>query len=474
MIKVVKYIVLSSLVFFFFSCKKKEVKVMTNSVTDLTSNSAISGGVVTDDGGQTILSYGVCWGTSSNPVLGVENYTIDGSGKASFVSTITKLKHKTTYYVRAYAKHSGGITYGNEYSFFTPPLISSTIPIIFTYPLSNLDTNNRTLRLNAELIHKGGSEVTEKGFVWNLKGGPSISDSKIISSSTSDVFSESFLFEMNTSYFIKSYAINSYGVSYGEEVICKVDKVKPRVLTQEIIEIDSNYAICSSTVTYSGGTEIIDRGICWATFSNPTISDFKSSDGTGLGAYTSTMTNLVPNTLYYCRSFATNSEGTTYGKEISFRSMVSKLYIGMQYKGGIIFYIEPMKGGGLLVSNDDVSSSINWACSNNISLASSKNVGSGQSNSQAILSNCGNVGAVGYCANYKFGKYDDWFLPSVDELALIYKNLKETDKEKFSSGYYWSSTQKDEINAFRYGFMGGNLGDADKTSNQFVRAVRRF
>ena len=154
--------------------------------------------------------------------------------------------------------------------------------------------------------------------------------------------------------------------------------------------------------------------------------------------------------------------------------MVSKLYIGMQYKGGIIFYIEPMKGGGLLVSNDDVSSSINWACSNNISLASSKNVGSGQSNSQAILSNCGNVGAVGYCANYKFGKYDDWFLPSVDELALIYKNLKETDKEKFSSGYYWSSTQKDEINAFRYGFMGGNLGDADKTSNHFVRAVRRF
>jgi hypothetical protein len=133
-----------------------------------------------------------------------------------------------------------------------------------------------------------------------------------------------------------------------------------------------------------------------------------------------------------------------------------------------------MKGGGLLVSNDDVSSGVSWGCSSNITLANNKSVGSGKSNTDAILSQCGSVGASSVCANYKYGKYDDWFLPTIGELELIYKNLKETDKEKFSVGYYWSSTQKDATIALRYGFLGGNSGEADKSTSQFVRAVRKF
>jgi hypothetical protein len=154
--------------------------------------------------------------------------------------------------------------------------------------------------------------------------------------------------------------------------------------------------------------------------------------------------------------------------------MVGKLFIGMQYKGGIIFYIEPMKGGGLLVSNDDVSSGTSWGCVANITSATSKSVGSGKSNTDAILAQCGVVGAAGICANYKSGKYDDWYLPSYGDLELIYKNLKETDKEKFSIGYYWSSTQIDANTALRLGFTGGNGAVGDKSSKQYVRAVRRF
>ena len=470
-----KYLVFVIFSLFIFSCKKKQVKVVTNSPTSITFTNAVSGGDILDDGGENIISYGVCWGKSSGPVLEGGNYTVDGSGKAAFVSKVSNLKHKTTYFIRAYAKHSGGITYGNEYSFITPPMISSTIPIVFTNPYTNVDTNNRILKLNAELIHKGGSDLTEKGFVWNNKGGPSVNDNKLLSLSNSDIFTADFNFEMSVSYYIKSYAINSFGVSYGDEIEVKIEKVKPKVLTQEIIEIDSNYAICSSDVTFSGGGEILERGICWASFSNPTISDNKTSDGKGLGSYNSKMTNLLPNTMYYCRSYVTNSDGVVYGKEISFRTMPGKLYIGMQYKGGIIFYLEPFNGaGGLLVSNDDISSGTIWACASNVSGAINKSVGSGQTNSDAIIKQCGLVGAAGLCANYKFGKYDDWFLPSVDELALIYKNLKETDKEKFSTGFYWSSSQLSEAKAYRYGFMGGNLGDADKSLSHFVRAVRRF
>jgi hypothetical protein len=469
-----KYFLLILSFLFFISCKKHQVKIITNSVSSITSTNAICGGEITDDGGETILSYGVCWGTSTGPVLGTNNYTVDGSGKASFTSKINSLKHKTTYYIRAYAKHSAGITYGNEQVFYTPALVSSTIPIIYTYEYSNVDTLNRTLNLNAELMHPGGSSISEKGFVWNLKGGPSLSDNKIVNSSNTDIFSNQFSFDFSTQYYIKSYAVNTFGVSYGSEIVIKIEKSKPKVHTNEILEIDSNYAICSSEVTYAGGGQIIERGVCWASFSNPTINDNKTSDGIGMGEYVSKMTNLLPNTLYYFRSYATNSEGTTYGKEISFRTMVGKLYIGMSYKGGIIFYIEPMNGGGLLVSNDDLGNGTNWACQSNVIGAVNKNLGAGKDNSEAILATCGNSGAAGLCSDYKYGIYDDWFLPSYGDLELIYKNLKETDKEKFSIGYYWSSTQKDANNALRYGFLGGNYGEASKSSTQFVRAVRKF
>jgi hypothetical protein len=456
------------------SCKKHEVKVITINPSSLTPTSAISGGEVTDDGGENILSYGVCWGTSANPSLSDGNYTVDGSGKAAFTSSIKNLKQKTAYYVRAYAKHSAGISYGNAISFITPSFVSTTIPIVYTYDVSNVDTNKLILKLNGEIMYPGGSDVTEQGFVWNLKGGPSVSDSKIQSTNLTTVFSELFDFQMSTSYFVKAYAINNYGVSYGQEVEIKIEKAKPKVATREIIEIDSNYAICTAEVTYSGGAQIIDRGICWATFSNPTITDNKASQGNGLGTYTTTLSDLLPNTRYYCRSYATNSEGTTYGKEIAFQTMVGKLYIGMQYKGGIIFYLHPTVPGGLLVSNDDLSSNSIWACSSDVPGALGKGVGSGYDNSQAILGVCGSSGAVKLCEDYVYGKYDDWYLPSYDELALIYKNLKETDKEKFAIGYYWSSTQKDANYALRYGFLGGNYGEALKSSSQFVRAVRKF
>jgi hypothetical protein len=62
----------------------------------------------------------------------------------------------------------------------------------------------------------------------------------------------------------------------------------------------------------------------------------------------------------------------------------------------------------------------------------------------------------------------------MEELAIMYKNIKISDLEKFSSGYYWSSNQKDANTAYRYGFLGGNIGDADKATKQYVRAIRKF
>lgn len=91
----------------------------TKGLSAITSNTASSGGIVLNDGGSNVSSYGVCWSTSSSPTI-LNNFTNDGSGIGSFTSNITGLVTGTIYFLRAYAITASGVSYGNELSFITP------------------------------------------------------------------------------------------------------------------------------------------------------------------------------------------------------------------------------------------------------------------------------------------------------------------------------------------------------------------
>ena len=71
-------------------------------------------------------------------------------------------------------------------------------------------------------------------------------------------------------------------------------------------------------MTEDGGAEVTVRGVCWSTDEEPTTEDSKTEDGDGIGTFTSNLTNLTPNTKYYVRAYAKNSEGTAYGEQVSF------------------------------------------------------------------------------------------------------------------------------------------------------------
>jgi len=109
------------------SCKKnKPATLSTNEVINITSNTATSGGNISDDGNTVITERGVCW--SASPVPTIENNkSSDGTGTGNFSSEITGLTPETTYYVRAYATNETGVAYGNEVSFTTEAL-----PVITT------------------------------------------------------------------------------------------------------------------------------------------------------------------------------------------------------------------------------------------------------------------------------------------------------------------------------------------------------
>ncbi len=90
----------------------------TVSASNVTNNSAVSGGNITSDGGSTVTQRGVCWSTNQNPTI-ADNITSNGSGSGSFTSYITSLNANTTYYSRAYATNGVGTAYGNVLSFST-------------------------------------------------------------------------------------------------------------------------------------------------------------------------------------------------------------------------------------------------------------------------------------------------------------------------------------------------------------------
>jgi hypothetical protein len=101
---------------------------------------------------------------------------------------------------------------------------------------------------------------------------------------------------------------------------CKKRTV-PEVTTAEVSGITQTDAVSGGNVTNNGGAEVTARGVCWAANQNPTTSNTKTNDGTGNGAFTSSITGLTTNNIYFVRAYATNSEGTSYGNEVSFTTL---------------------------------------------------------------------------------------------------------------------------------------------------------
>ena len=87
----------------------------------------------------------------------------------------------------------------------------------------------------------------------------------------------------------------------------------PAVSTTAISNITITGVTGGGNVTDDGNADVIARGVCWGTVQKPTINDSHSSDGSGNGSFTSTVTGLNSGTTYYLRAYATNSEGTGYG-----------------------------------------------------------------------------------------------------------------------------------------------------------------
>ena len=288
--------------------------ITTLALSNITSTSAISGGDISFDGGTAITASGVCWSTSQVPTT--SNFkTIDGTNIGSFVSSITGLSPGTNYYVRAYATNSSGTSYGSQLTLTT----TAILPVISTSSTTAITSSTATS--GGTIITNGGSTITALGICWSIEQYPTTTNTKTIDVTSISTYT-SYLTGLlpGTTYYIRAYATNSVGTTYGNQVKITTIAILPSLTTTQANTITSTTAISGGVITSDGGSSVTIRGVCWSTSQNPTTTDTHTSGSGGIGSYISNLVGLTPNTTYYLRAYATNGIGTTYGNEVSFKT----------------------------------------------------------------------------------------------------------------------------------------------------------
>lgn len=107
----------------------------------------------------------------------------------------------------------------------------------------------------------------------------------------------------------------------------------PTLTTNTVSAVSATTATAGGNITNDGGAPITARGVCWSTSPDPTIANSKTMDGIGSGNFTSNITGLEVNKTYYVRAYATNSKGTGYGNEVSFKTISTAINFEGNYTG---------------------------------------------------------------------------------------------------------------------------------------------
>ena len=210
----------------------------------------------------------------------------------------------------------------------------SNIPTISTTSITDIKPNSSVSGGN--VVSDGGSPVTSRGVVWSTNPNPTISLATKTNEGTGSGIFVSNLSGLlsNTTYYVRAYATNGVGTSYGNELTFTTVANIPILTTNNIQSITSNSALTGGTISSDGGSPVINRGVVWSTSQNPTISlTTKTSDGSGIGTFNSNISGLSPNTTYYLRAYASNSAGTGYGNEITFTTLDSSSVMGIPCPG---------------------------------------------------------------------------------------------------------------------------------------------
>ena len=321
--------------------------VITNTVDETTVGqySAMLSGVVTDDGNKPVTGCGFWYSTGHDTLGGITKPAAYSTGGFS-LNVSDGIEPGTTYYARAYAENELGRRLGNEVIFTTLSIPPTPDPQVFTLSSADVTTNSATIK--GRVYYDGTENPIKKGFLY----GTDINDLD----KDADCTSQSDPFEAaltgltpDTKYYYMAYATyTGYPQTfYGgiENFTTLIEITEPTIHTVGPSNITTTTANSGGYGITDGNSPIVKKGVCWATFENPTLGNCLgyTEDGAGTADFTSEVTGLEPDEDYYVRAYAVNQAGKTgYGE--------AKGFVTMQEETGNYFCITALDAGTTTVS----------------------------------------------------------------------------------------------------------------------------
>jgi len=291
--------------------------LLTNAPSNITHEAALLNGEVTFDGHTNITGAGFCYSLTADPEIGGSGSTqvvanTYPSHIGSFSAALLGLTANTTYHVRAYATNIAGTAFGNDITFITLDVPQVTTLATVTHLAKDSAVCGGNVTFN------GNTAITARGICFsNTNQTPTIADA-IVSATIDNNYTVTLKnLTANTTYYFRAYATNSVGTSYGD-VYHFITYDVPAVTTNSAVATSNTEATCVGQVTFDGNTDIIAQGICYATTANPDLTNSSVSSAVTNNPFTVSITGLTQGTTYHVRAYARNSEGVSYGADMTF------------------------------------------------------------------------------------------------------------------------------------------------------------
>jgi len=300
-------------------------------LTKLSDTSYRVTGSVTSIGDSALTAQGVCYRAGQAPLI--TDWSIPaGNLNSPFSVDITGLDPTAMYYFRTWAKNvKNGDTPGYSNSVVNDIPSPQKPTVVTSLPTSA----NGRITGGGTVTDPGQSSVTERGICWNSTGigggdppvvatGKYVAESPLTGGQTFSVITQQLATGM---YFVRAYATNSYGTSYGiSDYPCSVGTSgtvhTPEVLTNGVTvdAADNTKAQCTGYVNDIGGANVTTRGFVWGTSELPTVSlstkTVESCNMSAPGGFSGTATGIDQSIPYFVRAYATNSGYTGYGTSV--------------------------------------------------------------------------------------------------------------------------------------------------------------
>ncbi len=322
------------IVYFFYSCKKDSPVIptlTTSGISGITANSAVSGGNIKSDGGDQVVSEGICWNTSGDPVTDDNKISTNGSSTL-FTGTMTGLDPNTTYYVRAWATNGVGTGYGQSVTFKT----EGDNPVITVLNVTGLSTVSATINMKVN----PGYLATTYRILWgtgtdygntfvpqenNFEGGSDVS-----------ISSELTGLAPGTTYHYRIEATNELGSTQSVDNTFRTLGDIPSVTNPVLSEYTTGSVDITAWVNpeYLASAVFAEYGTS-VSYGDITGTGLDSLEGSTAAEVKIHIEGLTPATDYHIRIKAANEMGESYSDDITFTT-----YAAMDYDSNYYYSVK--------------------------------------------------------------------------------------------------------------------------------------